>query len=419
MKTQVTRKAVLMCSAVLLGIAVCMSFWLFLREHKARNFLASNELVVERRNTWQTTKNTDENHKRSSNPDVRSETRQIGVIDPRHEHITLDENHRHEHIILVEKVVQTVKKNFMSMLSEEELARPDIQKRMDAYDSPEFHEMVKESLESGVPISRRKFWDVLESQGVPVDRGVFAAVFRKVFPTGEPEDYEPAMRLEMAKLFLAAEPVDLTDSIASHRQRLKVYAQFTRQSKEKMAWLAGRFDTDSGGLTRRDGNPALKWVTDVQQNAASIVAAAETAEVNTSETPKAATPWDLSSIMESPAASHSETEMSTTFDTNEHVPMTDTEIIAEIEKSLTPQPPPIPTPKRPAPPSGIQSNLEASLKAQFSSERFERAMDTLDKYGLEEGLRRLRVNDPEVAKQIENSRRAEAERQRSREEVSQ
>ena len=205
MKTKVTRKVVLICSAVLLGIAVCSSFWLFLREHKTRNFLASNELVAERRNTWQTTKHTDENHKRSSNPDVRSETRQIGGIDP-----------RHEHIILVEKVVQTVKKNFMSMLSEEELARPDIQKRMDAYDSPEFHEMVKESLESGVPISRRKFWDVLESQGVPVDRGVNTSLFRKVFPTGEPEDYEPEMRLEMAKLFLAAEPVDLTDLSLIH-----------------------------------------------------------------------------------------------------------------------------------------------------------------------------------------------------------
>ena len=89
------------------------------------------------------------------------------------------------------------------MLSEEELAGPDIQKRIDLYDSPEYRELVKESLENG-SISQRKFWDVLESQGIPVDRGVFAALFRKVFPTGESEDYEPEMRLEMAKLFLAA-----------------------------------------------------------------------------------------------------------------------------------------------------------------------------------------------------------------------
>ena len=48
--------------------------------------------------------------------------------------------------------------------------------------------------------------------------------------------------------------------------------------------------------------------------------------------------------------------------------------------------------------------FEASLKEQFSSERFERAMSTLDRYGPEEGLRRLRENDPEVAKRIEQHR---------------
>ena len=84
MKTQVPKKVVLMCGMVLLGVAVCMSFWLFLREHKTRNFLASNELTAERRNTWQTTKNTDENH--------------------RDEHIILEER--------VEKIAQTAKKQF-------------------------------------------------------------------------------------------------------------------------------------------------------------------------------------------------------------------------------------------------------------------------------------------------------------------
>ena len=190
MKTKMTRKVVLMCSAVLLGIAVCMSFWLFLREHKTRNFLTNNELIAERRNTWQAKKNTDENH--------------------RDEHITLEER--------VERIAQTAKNNFMSMLSEEELARPDTQKWINVYDSPESREWLKDRLENGPNF--RKWQDFLESQGIPVDRGVFAKLFRKIFPTGEPEDYEPEMRLEMAKLFLAAEPVDLTDSIAAHRQRI-------------------------------------------------------------------------------------------------------------------------------------------------------------------------------------------------------
>ncbi len=375
MKTQVTRKVVLMCSAVLLGIAVCMSFWLFLREHKTRNFLASNELIAERRNTWQTTKNTDENH--------------------RHEHITLEER--------VERVVQRAKSNFISRLSEEELAGPDIQKRIDLYDSPKYRELVKEALENG-SISQRKFWDVLESQGVPVDRGVFAALFRKVFPTGEPEDYEPEMRLEMAKLFLAAEPVDLTDSIAAHRQRLEVYSKFMRQSDQKIAWLAGRFDADWSGLTRRESNPALEWVRDVQQNAASIVANAEATGAPGTDANTSASSWDLSSVMESP----SESSDATTGESQSIFPPAPDGLARpaiskpETDAAATPAPGLTDVPNLPT-----VEGLEASLKGQFSSERFERALNTLERYGPEEGLRRLRENDPEVAKQVERHRSGE------------
>ena len=94
--------------------------------------------------------------------------------------------------------------------------------------------------------------------------------------------------------------------------------------------------------------------------------------------------------------------------------MTDAEIETAIEKSLRPQPPDVLTNQRSDTPDEIQNNLETTLRAQFSSERFERAMDTLEQYGPEEGLRRLKENDPEVAKQIENSRRAGVEQHRNR-----
>ena len=377
MKTQVTRKVVLMCSAVLLGIAVCMSFWFFLREHKARNFLTSNELKTERINTWQTKKNTDENQAE--------------------EPLTLDER--------AERVTQMAKRNLMSTLSEEELARPDIQKRINVYDSPEFLEMVKEHMESGT-FSRRKFWNIFESQGVPVDWGAYTQLFRKVFPTGEPEDYEPEMRLELAKLFLAAEPVDPADSRAVLRQGLEVYSKFMTQGDKNYPWLAGRFDIDFDGaiMGNTENNPAFEWVKNVQRNAASIVANAEATGAPGTDANTSASPWDLSSVMESPPASHSETEVPTTPDTSGNVLMTDAEIEAAIEKSLTRQTPDILTNQQPNTPSEIQSNLENNLKAQFSSERFEQAMDTLERYGPEEGLRRLRENDPEVASQIEQHR---------------
>ena len=377
MKTKMTRKVVLMCSAVLLGIAVCMSFWLFLREHKARNFLASNELKTERVNTWQPKKNTDENQG--------------------DEPLTLEER--------AERVTQMAKNNFMSTLSEEELARPDIQKRIDFYDSSELRELTKEVMESG-SYSRRDFWNIRESQGIPVDWGVYTQLFRKVFPTGEPEDYEPEMRLELAKLFLAAEPVDQAAPGAVLRQRLEVYSKFIKEGDKTFPWLAGRFgiEFDAAIMGNTENNPAFEWVKDVQQNATNIVAGAEATGASVTDANTSASSWDLSSAMESPPASHSETEVPTTPDTSGSVLRTDAEIEAAIKKSLTPQPPDILTNQQLDTPSEIQSNLENNLKAQFSSERFEQAMDTLNRYGPEEGLRRLKENDPEVAKQIERHR---------------
>jgi len=350
-----------------------MSFWLFLREHKARNFLTNNELKPERINTGQPKKNTDENQG--------------------DEPLTLEES--------AESVAQTAKKKFISMLSEEELARPDIQKRIDVYDSPEYREWVKETMVKGT--SQRQFWDVLESQGIPVDRGVFAAVFRKGFPTGEPEDYEQEMRVEMAELFLAAEAVDLTDPEAAVQQRLKVYSKFMRQADRNFAWLAGRFDADWDGVSRTESNPALEWVRDVQQNAASIVAGAEAAGNPGTDAKASASSWDLSSVMESP----SESSDATTGESQSIFPPMPDSLAApaistpETDTAVAPGLTDVPTTPTELP---TVEGLEASLKEQFSSERFERAMDTLERYGPEEGLRRLKENDPEVAKQVEKAR---------------
>ena len=46
-------------------------------------------------------------------------------------------------------------------------------------------------------------------------------------------------------------------------------------------------------------------------------------------------------------------------------------------------------------------SLETALRSQLSPDRFNRAMKTLNQYGPQEGLRRLKSSDPEVAKQVE------------------
>ena len=68
-------------------------------------------------------------------------------------------------------------------------------------------------------------------------------------------------------------------------------------------------------------------------------------------------------------------------------------VIAE----MAPEPPALPT----------DEELETALRERFSLERFERAMSTLERYGPEEGIRRLREEDPEIASQVERHRSGE------------
>ena len=72
----------------------------------------------------------------------------------------------------------------------------------------------------------------------------------------------------------------------------------------------------------------------------------------------------------------------------------------KILTELSPEPPAFPT----------GEELETALRERFSPERFERAMTTLERYGPEEGLRRLREADPEIAKQLERHRGGEEEK---------
>ena len=362
MKTKTFRKVALICGAVLIGIVVCMSVWFFLREHKGRDFLANNQLKTKSINTGQEQKNPDENQ----------------------EDILMSE----------EKMARDTKFNMMSMFGENRT--PMQQKILEAMNSPDLLEVMENARENGP--TTRKWFDFLESQGVSVNRDMFNALFQAHFHAGEPEDYEPEMRLKMAKLFLSTEQVDLTDPIEAHLQRLKVFTEFSK-NEQNMIWHLGQFgeDWDAALDIEREGmerNISLVWITDVQQNAANIVASAETARVDTPQIKASASSWDMSSVMESPSVS-SDTTM-------EESPSVSPPVIDALEPpAISNSAPDVPKALTELP---TVEGLETILKSQFSSERFEQAMDTLDRYGPEEGLRRLREGDPEVANQIERHR---------------
>ncbi len=68
--------------------------------------------------------------------------------------------------------------------------------------------------------------------------------------------------------------------------------------------------------------------------------------------------------------------------------MTDAELTTHIENHFMSQ---IPTAEK----------LESKISEQFNPERFSKAMETLNRYGPEEGIRRLKESDPAVAAQVE------------------
>lgn len=159
-----------------------------------------------------------------------------------------------------------------------------------------------------------------------------------------------------------------------------------------------------GGIGK--SNPALEWLTDVQRNAEDIVAAAEQATVDALEA--SAPSWDLSSVVETSPVFPDEMEGDNpninTPPTNALEPPTIPN--PETDAAATPAPGLTDAPKAPTT-LPTEEELETALRGQISPEQFERALSTLERYGPEEGLRRLKESTPEVANQIEHRRSGE------------
>ena len=381
MKTELIKKVMLIGCVLLIGIAVCASVWFFLSKYKAMEIQEQSQRSIP-----------------NASKAADDETSNIGT--PSHD--------REEPVTRREIIARKSRSMYRSVWSKDRLASPHVQKMLEIMNSPEYAELPSN-------YSSHEWKDFLKSKGYPVTRG-HPGLFTEHPPFMSLDNYEPIVRHAIAKSFLAAEPVDMTDPEAAILQRAKVLIELDDTDENGLAWFMERFGDDWSEVTRvhegMENNPAVIWMTDIQQNAASIVASAEQARGDALEA--SAPSWDMSSIMESPSVSFDAT-------TGENPTVSPPAINAleppaipkpETDAAVTPAPGLTDVPKTPTALPTVEG-LEASLKEQFSSERFDRAMSTLERYGPEEGLRRLRENDPEVAKQIENSRH------RNKEEVSQ
>lgn len=264
MKTESVREVMRVGCALLIGIAICVSVWFFLREHKARELQGQSRdgIAVTNQSSPQPAQNPSE--------------------------VPLTKE---------ERIARQARSMFMSSFNEEQLALPHFQKILEAMDSPEYVELLRSGDFS--TSKREDFW---KSKGVPVTRG-HSGLFTEHPPFMSLADYEPVVRRQLAELFIAAELVDLTDPVAAGGQRGKVLIELDETDENGLAWFMERFGSDWSKMVRgaqegMESGPGLEWLTDVQQNAASIVAAAEQTRVDALE---ASVPsWDMSSIMESP-----------------------------------------------------------------------------------------------------------------------
>ena len=249
-----------------------------------------------------------------------------------------------------------------------------------AMDSPAYVEFMK-----GKP-SYKRWWDFLESQGMKPNRNVFKDMFRDRYGyPGELADYEPMMRKRLAALFLADSPIDTTDDSAVSRQRNRVLRQFVMEG-ENVIWYQGYF--------LGEGN--WEWAGDVQKNAARIVESATPESVPPSPIPT----QQVTTAVPRPTAVQEDRLVPETQPriSDESTPIADLELhlqtdaeIADEFTQFTSEELGLPT----------EASLEKALRQQVSPERFNRAINILNRYGPQEGLRRLKEADPGVAAQVE------------------
>ena len=231
------------------------------------------------------------------------------------------------------------------------------------------------------------YWEFLEAAGITHNGRILqAAAFEKHFPDGgEYADYEPMMALEVAEMFLE----DPSQSVMDVLQRFNA-------TQSNRVWRFGYFNGYEG---------EYEWGQRIQRDAADIVVNSIHPHDPFEGSPSPSLPQlsetedvsrDVIEGVRPPEGSPSDVpaEMPSFAEREMRPESFDTQFFQALETEL----PAVPT----------DAGLESELRGRFSPERYGRAAETLRRYGPEEGLRRLRTSDPEVATEMERVLRRDA-----------
>ena len=284
-----------------------------------------------------------------------------------------------------------------NILTDEKLAIPEIQELLQARESPEYQDFLETH-----PGSVDEVFAFFESQGVQIDQNQFYAIFnrlfREQFPLLSTDELEPQMREKLAKLFLES-GIQL-ETAAQGEGVEDLMAEFLAE-KQNVAWLMEHFQGDyiAFGL----------WAIDVFQHPTPLAtptpvpfhASDPAVLVDTNDPSTAAQDASLDAEPKQRIDPHDNREAQSV---DRSAINGDSEFFTKdednTEEVFTPNSSKLPT---------NEESLRAALRESFSAERYNAAITTLNRHGPQEGLRRLKASDPEVATHIERIFRKQKE----------
>ncbi len=233
--------------------------------------------------------------------------------------------------------------------------------------------------------------DFYASHGIEVDKNayhvLFDRIFKENFPGETPASVEPKLRQKLINRLSASDTDD----------DLYVVMDFIVDEKHS-AWGSLHFETDSVAYSN--------WVMGVLNNHQSTAAEPVIVETVPNILPTEGGSSNARSLDDIGATSSEQRPIPSTeppvLEAGDVLTESGTDIDAEfrelIESTLS---------EAPKLPTSVE--FEKRLRESFSPNRFNAAMQTLNRYGLKDGLRRLKASDPEVGKHFERFIQAEQE----------
>ena len=300
--------------------------------------------------------------------------------------VGIEDSPRDENTVEMKPVARRVKTMMDIALTEEDLAAEDWQEWMQLVESPEFAAFLETH-----PSSFTDFFDFYESQGMKSYKsevfGMVRALLAEHFPGETAEALEPGMRQELSGIY--------AESGIEFEQALQDFVS----KEQNIAWVTEYFEGDFLEFG--------KWAVDVSENPVSF--SSDNPSVVGNEAPQV--PQNSENFLSTEggfpevptlfneAANEEPLPPSqdpvSTLENMETLIKSDPELEDEFLKQLESSLP-------------VASKLltvvdfERDLRERFSPQRLNTALQTLNRYGPEEGLRRLQTSDPEIATQLKH-----------------